>query len=119
MYTYQLAVVVDDADQGVTEVVRGADLLGSTARRLVLQDALALPRLQCARLPVVVDARGLKLSKQTSAEPIQDSQPLPALLIELRMLGQPKPSATNLHDLWSAAMANWNEAAIPRSPVTW
>jgi len=66
-YAYQLAVVVDDAAQGVNDVVRGADLLASTSRQILLQEALGLPRLTYMHLPLAVDESGLKLSKSDDA----------------------------------------------------
>ncbi|MCB1777221.1 MAG: tRNA glutamyl-Q(34) synthetase GluQRS [Candidatus Competibacteraceae bacterium] len=90
-FTYQLAVVVDDADQGVTEIIRGADLLDSTPRQLYLQRLLGLPTPRYGHLPIAVDARGDKLSKQTHAPPLDDQNPGPALWQALRFLGQCPP----------------------------
>ena len=86
---YQLAVVVDDADQGITHVVRGADLLTSTPRQIVLQHALDYPTPVYKHLPVVLDAQGYKLSKQTLATPLGAADPLPALRWAGRFLGLP------------------------------
>ena len=91
LFTYQLAVVVDDAAQGVTQVVRGADLLDSTPRQIVLQRLLGLPTPDYAHLPVAVDARGDKLSKQTGAPPLDERNPSPPLWAALRFLGQQPP----------------------------
>lgn len=85
---YQLAVVVDDAAQGVTDVVRGADLLDSTPRQIFLQRLLGLPTPRYLHLPVATDARGVKLSKQTGAPPIDRARPGAALAGALRFLGQ-------------------------------
>lgn len=117
LFAYQLAVVVDDAFQGVTDVVRGADLLDNTARQIVLQRALGLPALRYLHLPLVRHADGSKLAKQTFAEPL----PLPAaparLWQALHFLGQQPPPA--LRDERPAqqlawAVTHWQPSAIPR-----
>ena len=90
-FAYQLAVVIDDADQGVDHIVRGADLIHSTARQIYLQRLLGLPTPQYAHLPVAVDATGAKLSKQTRAVPVDAANPLPALFAAARFLGQNPP----------------------------
>jgi glutamyl-Q tRNA(Asp) synthetase len=114
---YQLAVVVDDFEQGVTDVVRGADLLACTPRQLYLQRLLALPPPRYAHLPVVVDSKGEKLSKQTHAIPL----PMPAeprlLWRALRFLGQDPPHAlaeTRIAEVWRWALPNWSRFGIPR-----
>jgi len=88
LVAYQLAVVVDDSDQGVTEVVRGADLLDSTARQIHLQRILGCPTPCYAHLPVAVNAAGEKLSKQTGARPLDLSDPKRELARARRFLGQ-------------------------------
>lgn len=88
-FAYQLAVVVDDAFQGVTEVVRGADLLDSTPRQLWLQHRLGLATPRYAHLPLVLGEDGRKLSKQEHARPIDRGNPLPALRAALQFLGLP------------------------------
>jgi glutamyl-Q tRNA(Asp) synthetase len=85
-FAYQLAVVIDDADQAIGEVVRGADLLDSTPRQIWLQRRLGMPTPQYLHLPLVVDAEGRKLSKQDRARPVDRSDPLPALRAALEFL---------------------------------
>ncbi|WP_345251943.1 tRNA glutamyl-Q(34) synthetase GluQRS [Pigmentiphaga soli] len=87
LWAYQLAVVVDDAAQGVTDVVRGADLLGSTGRQRVLQRLLGLPEPRMMHVPLVVNALGQKLSKQTGAPAIDTDRPLAALAAAWGFLG--------------------------------
>lgn len=119
-FAYQLAVVVDDADQGVTHVVRGADLLGSTARQILLQRLLGLPTPSYVHLPVAVNAAGEKLSKQTLAAPLDLQRPLPSLLAALRFLGQAPPgelSGASIEEAWRWAGANWDLARVPRQRV--
>ncbi len=118
-WAYQLAVVVDDGAQGMTEVVRGADLLDSTPRQILLQRLLGLPTPAYAHLPLLVDAHGHKLSKSTSAHPVDRDNPLPALGETWLQLGQEKfaasPQATSqewLHD----AVARFDPTRIPRVP---
>lgn len=116
LFAYQLAVVVDDAAQGVTDVVRGADLLDSTPRQLFLQRRLGLPTPRYLHLPVAVDARGEKLSKQTLADPIDGARPGAALAAALRFLGQSPPAALERASGRAAlewAAAHWDRARIP------
>jgi glutamyl-Q tRNA(Asp) synthetase len=117
LFAYQLAVVVDDAAQSVTEVVRGADLLLSTPRQLHLQQLLGVPTPAYAHLPAVVNAAGEKLSKQTGARPIGDEPVVPLLRSALRFLGQRVPAEigpTDVDDLWRFAIADWNPDSVPR-----
>jgi len=90
-YAYQLAVVVDDAFQGVTHVVRGADLLDSTPRQILLQRLLGLPSPEYLHHPLVLTPEGEKLSKQTHAPPVDDTDPIPALRSALEFLGERVP----------------------------
>jgi len=118
LFAYQLAVVVDDADQGVDHVVRGADLLHSTPRQIYLQRLLGLPTPAYAHLPVAVDATGHKLSKQTRAAPVDAANPALALFAALRFLGQQPPAelrrATSA-DFWGWAHAHWKLENVPRA----
>jgi glutamyl-Q tRNA(Asp) synthetase len=116
VFAYHLAVAVDDAEQGVTHVVRGADLLASTPRQVLLQRLLALPTPGYAHLPVAVDARGAKLSKQTRAAPVDARDPLPALVKALRFLGHPPPpdaSSARVDELWRWALTEWRIERVP------
>lgn len=118
MFAYQLAVVVDDAEAGVTHVVRGADLMASTARQVFLQQCLGLKTPRYAHLPVVVNAMGEKLSKQTLAPAVDITRPGAALFAALEHLGQRPPqelaSATPSVILdW--AMNAWRLDKVPRN----
>ncbi len=117
LFAYQLAVVVDDADAGVTHVVRGADLLDSTARQIHLLGLLGKPVPAYAHLPLATNAAGEKLSKQTLARAIDEHPPQAALLAALRFLGQNPPDAlagAALAELWQWAQAHWSLSAVPR-----
>ncbi|MFZ5635624.1 MAG: tRNA glutamyl-Q(34) synthetase GluQRS [Pseudomonadota bacterium] len=119
-WAYQLAVVVDDADQGIAHVVRGADLLDSTPRQILLQRALGLPTPAYAHLPLIVDDDGRKLSKSLAALPVDDDDPLPALRRAWRALGQP-PGALDgvggVAALLARAASEFDCGLIPRKPV--
>lgn len=107
LFAYQLAVVVDDAAQNVTHVVRGADLLGSTARQIALQAALGLTTPVYAHLPLAIDANGIKLSKSTGAAAVDARQPAHELWRTLQFLKQGPPP-----DLRRASVAALWEWAI-------
>ncbi len=111
LYAYQLAVVVDDAAQGITDVVRGCDLLSSTARQVLLQRALGLPPVRYLHLPLAVDDRGLKLSKSGDAPAIGGRGGLAGQLVAvLEFLGQSPPAAlarAPLHAIWDWAREHW------------
>jgi glutamyl-Q tRNA(Asp) synthetase len=117
LFAYQLAVVIDDATAGITDVVRGADLLASTPRQIFLQQCLGAPTPNYAHLPVAVNAAGEKLSKQTLAAPVDYSRPGPVLFAALEFLGQRPPpalSGATTKELWPWARANWQLARVPR-----
>ncbi|MEE4175443.1 MAG: tRNA glutamyl-Q(34) synthetase GluQRS [Xanthomonadales bacterium] len=112
-YAYQLAVVVDDAWQGITEVVRGADLLDSTGRQRYLQSVLGFPHPRTLHLPIVLDDEGRKLGKRFGADPVERLPTLEALGAALRFLGHPPPDHGSLEARWRWAIANWNPAQVP------
>lgn len=115
-FAYQLAVVADDADQGVTHVVRGADLLDSTPRQIHLQHCLGFATPAYAHLPVAVNARGEKLSKQTRATAVDAMAPAEALLAALRFLGQAPPGGLDdTAAVWAWALENWRLEKVPRT----
>jgi len=114
-FAYQLAVVVDDAHQGITDVVRGIDLLDSTPRQCYLQQALQLPALRYAHVPLLVDANQQKLSKQQHASALDLERPGATLWQALHLLQQQPPPA--LHDeapavLIAWAIAHWRPEAL-------
>jgi glutamyl-Q tRNA(Asp) synthetase len=111
---YQLAVVVDDAFQQIWQIVRGADLLDSTARQIWLQRCLGLPTPSYAHYPVVVGQDGNKLSKRFGSDPIATAAPARALEAALRFLGQPCPGDLDLDALWRWAEQHWQLSAVPR-----
>jgi glutamyl-Q tRNA(Asp) synthetase len=112
-FAYQLAVVVDDADQGIREVVRGADLLESTPRQILLQRLLGLPTPAYVHLPLAIDGSGRKLSKHDSARPVDATEPVPALQAALAFLGQRVPSTTQVRDLLRQSVSRFDAGAIP------
>ena len=109
LWAYQLAVVVDDGAQHVSDVVRGADLLDNTPRQIFLQRALGLPTPRYLHVPLVVDANGAKLSKQTLAAPLDARDPLPELERAARHLGLPPIGARSVSGFLRAATAAWRE----------
>jgi glutamyl-Q tRNA(Asp) synthetase len=117
-FAYQLAVVVDDAGQGITEVVRGADLLTSTARQIHLQRLLGYPTPDYLHLPAALNAQGEKLSKQTRADPLPRDRPVALLWRALVFLGQNPPPEwqdARVDEFWRMALARWQRETIPRS----
>jgi glutamyl-Q tRNA(Asp) synthetase len=111
MHAYQLAVVVDDAAQGVTDVVRGADLLDSTPRQIYLQRLLGFASPRYLHVPVAMNAAGEKLSKQTRASDAVPEDLPPAL----RFLGLPRPGDIAPRDLLAWATEHWDAARVPRA----
>lgn len=114
IHAYQLAVVVDDALQGITQVVRGADLLLSTPRQILLQRALGFGQPGYAHAPLILDAQGRKLSKSLAAAPVDARDPLPALRAAWALLGQAAPPADlHIDVFWTWAIPEWRIARIP------
>ncbi len=110
LFAYQLAVVVDDAWQGITDVVRGVDLLDSTPRQISLQRALGLPTPRYMHFPVIVSSGGEKLSKQTGAAPVEARHRDLVAWEMLHLLGQsPPPGLKGAHpaELWQWALSRW------------
>ena len=115
-YAYQLAVVLDDALQGVNSVVRGADLLDSTPRQIWLQKRLGVPTPAYAHLPVATNAAGEKLSKQTRAAAVNPLRGSAALAEVLQFLGHPVPlefRGAPLVEFWQWAISIWSIARVP------
>lgn len=117
VFAYPLAVVVDDAAQGVTHVVRGADLLAATPRQIYLQKGLDLPTPAYAHLPVAVNEHGQKLGKQTRAAPLDPARPGEALFKALVFLGQGPPAelfGADPGQLWAWGLKRWRLAQVCR-----
>ncbi len=116
LWAYQLAVVVDDADQGITDVVRGADLLDSTPRQILLQRALGLPTPRHAHLPLLLGADGRKLSKSEAALPVSADHPLATLRLLWDCLGQAPlagHAAHSVEEFLRAAAAGFRLDRVP------
>jgi len=110
-FAYQLAVVVDDASQGISQVVRGSDLLDNTPRQILLQRALDLPQPDYAHLPLVTEPDGSKLAKQSRSVPIDPSRSGILLFRTLRMLRQHPPDDLANEDVRTQlrwAIGHWN-----------
>jgi glutamyl-Q tRNA(Asp) synthetase len=120
IYAYQLAVVVDDSAQGITNVVRGADLLDSTPRQIYLQKLLGYPTPIYTHLPVAVNNDGEKLSKQTKAAHLDISNPVKQLIEAVNFLGQEPPIELlreNLMSFWKWAFINWDPEKIHKKRI--
>jgi len=116
-FTYQLAVVVDDAFQGINQITRGADLLDNTPRQLYLQKLLDISSPDYAHFPVITTNDGKKLSKQNQSPEISTNNKRATLIKVLTFLGQSPPDTSefaHLSDLWSFAIQNWDQNKIPK-----
>lgn len=121
LFAYQLAVTIDDAWQGVSDIARGVDLLHSTPWQICLQQSLGLPRPTYMHLPLLVHSDGAsKLSKQTAAPPVDPGAAVQNLCQILVWLGQPLPDAQPKHctALLAWAVEHWSRDAIPSGPIS-
>ena len=119
LYAYQLAVVIDDAEQRVNRIVRGYDLLDSTARQIWLQSQLRLTTPSYAHIPILVNQQGQKLSKQTFASAIDPADPGASLFAALQLLGQQPPKQlrdASVHEMLAWGRSHWQLARVPRQP---
>lgn len=117
LFAYQLAVVVDDAFQNITDIVRGSDLLPSTPRQIYLQRCLSYAEVRYAHIPVAVNELGQKLSKQHFAQAVDASKPVHQIVAALRFLGQkPDPALkrATLDDALGWAIQHWDIQAVPK-----
>lgn len=115
IWAYHLATAVDDAALGITDVVRGADLLPASLIQLALQKSLALPGVRWAHLPLARAASGDKLSKQTGAQSLEDADPVSTLLAAWRFLGQSEPPErpADVTEVHTWAREHWSLARVP------
>ncbi len=116
LWAYQLAVVVDDGAQGITDVVRGADLLDNAPRQIFLQRALGLPTPRYLHVPIVTNVAGEKLSKQTGAQPLDRSDALGELERAWQHLGFPPLGADSKEDFLRRAIELWRARWVTRIP---
>lgn len=117
LFSYQLAVAIDDGSMGITEVVRGSDLLSSTPQQIYLQQRLKLNTPRYIHLPVATNAQGQKLSKQTYAQALNTIHPVSLLWQILKHLGQAplgELKQVSLDELWQWAITNWDINKIPK-----
>ena len=117
IYAYVLAVTVDDAAQGVTHIVRGADLLDNTPRQIYLQRLLGLTEPNYAHVPVLTEADGGKLAKSRRSVRLSADSPLPQLYSVFSMLGLAPPSSlatTTISDAWHWAIGQWTLNKVPK-----
>jgi glutamyl-Q tRNA(Asp) synthetase len=117
IYAYLLAVTVDDAAQGVTHIVRGADLLDNTPRQIYLQRLLALAEPSYAHVPVLTEADGSKLAKSRRSVRLAADLPLPQLLFIFSLLGLAPPAslkAATIPEAWSWGITQWSANKVPK-----
>jgi len=119
LFAYQLAVVVDDEEQGITDIVRGSDMLDSTPRQIFLQQQLGFFTPRYTHIPLAINSDGQKLSKQTKAPAIKLDDPRPTLINALNFLNQQVPSElrdTDIETIWQWVIQNWATNNIPSQP---
>ena len=117
LYAYVLAVVVDDAEQGITDVVRGADLLDNTPRQILLQRLLGLAQPRYAHVPVLTEADGSKLAKSRRSVPLDVDSALPQLFKVFSMLGFGAPASlqeASISAAWTWAISQWSAERVPK-----
>ncbi|MEE9444173.1 MAG: tRNA glutamyl-Q(34) synthetase GluQRS, partial [Cocleimonas sp.] len=117
-FAYQLAVVVDDASQGINQIIRGADLFDNTPRQMYLQNLLGYITPHYGHFPVAVTSNGKKLSKQNLAPEISTQNKRALIIQSIIFLGQTRPNLSdfsNLDDLWAFAVQNWDQTKIPKT----
>jgi glutamyl-Q tRNA(Asp) synthetase len=117
IFAYVLAVVVDDAEQGITHIVRGADLLDNTPRQIYLQRLLGMAEPAYAHVPVLTEANDAKLAKTRRSVHVSAAAPLPQLLSVFSMLGLVPPESLRsaaIPEAWAWAMAHWNLQKVPK-----
>lgn len=115
VYSFHLASSIDDAELAMTDIVRGVDLLESSARQIYVMAVLGWPSPRYAHLPIAVDATGTKLSKQTGADAVSEAHPAATLCAVLRFLNQDTPPGlehASLERFWAHAIANWDLARV-------
>jgi len=120
LIAYQLAVVVDDIKAGVTEVVRGFDLIESTGRQILVYRALGLTPPSYGHLPLITNDAGRKLSKSDNDDPIQNGRPEDNIRLALACLGHPPPtSVATIAELLDWALTHWRIDQVPNGPLAW
>ena len=115
VYSFHLASAVDEAELGITDIVRGSDLLESSARQIYLLSLLHRPAPRYVHLPVAIDTTGAKLSKQSGAEAVNPAQPVQALCAVMRFLNQPIPAKlehASLEQFWEHAIEHWDLSRV-------
>jgi len=120
LWSYHIANAVDDTALGITDVVRGADLIAPALVQVALQGLLGLPTIRWWHLPTLVDGQGHKLSKQTGAGAVDERRPVDALLAAWRRLGQAAPAETpaSVAEFHAMARAEWDRTIVPAGPIS-